>query len=114
MVKLDFHPCDYAGDFECLVDLHMLFSSVPEEKYDLWLKAYDTSCRETEHEIELNDAGYAFECYVWVTTTYTLRRSEPLFNAPAKSKEEAERMLTEVFGKIASDYPMIEAMMKED
>ena len=112
MTDLDFCACDYADDFEALVDVHEVFDFVPEGVLDLWFKAYDTSCRESEHEAAINDAGYDFECFVWLTKNGTFWRSEPLVNRLAASTAEAEAILTEAFRSVVSDDSLVEMINK--
>lgn len=108
MIKLDFSGCDYAEDFEAIIDANQVFEWMPQYGYTLWLKAYDTSCRETDREIELNDDGYAFDCYVYVLDD----EGKPVVNwyepRAAKTREEAENIMYKMAYDIAKDGKVVE------
>lgn len=111
MVKLYFSESDYARDFEALIDVHEIFDWIPEWEYDLWLKAYDTSCRENDKEISLNEQGYEFDCYAFFRT-FGEPNEETLYNEPARTLEEAEEVLIKMVDALASDKN-VEAKIKQ-
>jgi hypothetical protein len=88
-----FYDCDYGKDFETLIDVHEFVEWVPEGEYDLWLKAYDTSLCETEHEAKLYDDGYKFECMVQIVKMETGNTIYHMGYLPVKSKWSAENRL---------------------
>ena len=89
-----FDDCGYANDFECLVDVNEYLDCIPEETYDLWLKAYDTSCCDNAHEKNLYEQGYAFECHARIKRCYNGKQIEMNIEPQAaKTMEEAECIL---------------------
>ena len=107
----DFQSCGYAKDFEYLIDVHNYHDWFPEETCDLWLKAYDVSCCENSREVMLDDEGYAFDCYVWLSgyddgnniTTGIQPR-------PAKDKQEAEEMLIKMAESVMKNVSLLEKL----
>ena len=96
---LDFYECGYndPDDFECLFSLTdydgwgFIVGLTPDwNMYDFWFKAYATACCETEYEKELFDAGYNYDCYVWVRDGNAY--CEELAHFKAHDADEAERM----------------------
>ena len=114
MIDFDFDNTDYAEDFEAVADANEVFDWLPEYRYGLWLKAYDTSCRETDREIELDDDGYAFDCYVHVLDYEN--KGKPVVNwyepRAAKTREEAENVLAKMAEDIAKDKNIVEHLKK--
>lgn len=108
----NFESCDYAEDFECLVDVHNYHDWFPEGLCDVWLKAYDTSCCETAKERELHDAGYAFECYVWLSTPDNCKITTNMEHRPAMTREEAEDMLVKMAERAMNDKYVVETLKK--
>lgn len=110
MIKVIFSDCDYADDFEAIVDASEVFDTVPKYRFNLWLKAYDSSMRENEREQEVNDKGYAFDCYVYVLddegnpvdTSYAPRM--------AKTRQSAEDTLVKMAMDIAKDEAIAEKL----
>ena len=107
-----FDSCGYANDFEAFIDIHCIIPSIPEGAFDIWLKAYDTSCRETENERYLNDSGYAFECCAAIMDydgNTIIGNVEP---RPATDKDDAEKMLVNMAWSIMKDRNLVN-MMKD-
>lgn len=105
----DFYDCDYANDFECVLDVHNYHPDIPELKFDIWLKAYDTSCCETQGERELYGKGYLYECYVCVQSEdgYIIKGMTP---RAAKDREDAERTLINMANNLMSDKSLIKTL----
>ena len=98
-----FDSCDYANDFEALIDIHYIIPAIQEERFDLWLKAYDTSCCESEHEQELYDNNYLFECCCCVQeqdTGYIIKKAT---SRAARDEAEAEKILLEMAYEMIND-----------
>lgn len=112
MIKLDFESTDYAEDFEALVDANQVFDWMPEYGYVVWFKAYDTSCRESEYEIELNDNGYAYDCCVHVLDDMGAPVINWIKTRAVKSREEAEETLYKMAEDIAKDKDVVEHLRK--
>lgn len=105
--KLDFQSCNYADDFECLIDVHNIIPSIPEERFDLWLRAYDTSCCETKHEEELYDSGYNYECCCCVQEQdngYIVKGITP---RAARNEDNAKSTLIEMAKSMMDDENLI-------
>lgn len=111
MLDCYFSGCDYANDFEALVDAHEFFDWVPELECDIWFKAYDTSCHENEHEIELDKQGYKFDCYMFVSEFGMLGKYE-VYNKPAKTQEEAKKIMNDMAATLLNDKKAIELFNK--
>ena len=109
-IMYDFFNSDYADDFEALVDVHNFFDWVPEGKFDIWMKAYDTSCRETAREIELNDNGYKFDCYVWVCDLYGFQITTDIQPRAARTREEAEEILIKMADSLVKSRYVIDTL----
>lgn len=112
MIKLDFERTDYAEDFEALADANQVFDWMPEYGYVVWLKAYDTSCCETEREIELNDGGYGYDCYAYVINDVGLPVDMSYNPRAAKTREEAEETLYKMAEDISKDQEIVERLRK--
>lgn len=90
-MELVFSECNYGEDFESV-------EYVPEgwpvgEDAFIWFKAYDTSFCETERETELHDAGFEFDCLVWLEHRCMGPRDYLMESTGARNKQEAERLL---------------------
>lgn len=110
MIKPRFSSCDYANDFEAIIDAHEVFDWLPRYSYNLWLKGYDTSCRETEREVMLNDNGYEYDCYVYVLNAEdgTPFNFEMEFYKAAKTRQDAEKVLCEMADGMANDSDAVD------
>lgn len=107
----DFQSCDYAEDFECLIDIHNYHDWFPEETCDLWLKAYDVSCCENSREVILDDEGYAFDCYVWLSDCNNGNKiTAGIQPRPAKDEQEAEEMLIKMAESVIKNVSLLEKL----
>ena len=113
-----FYDCDYANDFEAFVDASEFFSWLPEEKFDFWFKAYDTSCRENDRDIALNDNGQMFDCYVWLVQhddNHDGNKTIPPFlkcNTSAADKDDAVEILIDYAETINCNWGIESELVK--
>ena len=114
-----FCDCDYAKDFEAFVDASEFFSWMPEGKFDFWFKAYDTSCRESDRDIVLNDNGQMFDCYVWLVQQcgddYDADKAIPPFlkyNTSATDEDDAVDILIDYAETIHCNWGIESELVK--
>lgn len=114
-MRIIFSSCDYANDFEALVDASELFDFITKYRYNIWLKAYDTSCRETEREDMLADEGYEFDCYLYVisgedgTHVIDWDKIEP---RSARDRQDAERVLKKMAEDITNNNEITKLLIE--
>lgn len=101
-MKLDFYESGYGEDFEAAADWpkgwpHDIEYPDGYMDYmdgDVWFKAYDTSLKENDEDVDLFRQGYLFNCNVRIRYYTTgLYCEDGLAKFPARDKEEAERLL---------------------
>lgn len=93
-----FDTCDYAEDFQADIDIADVFDCFSMFDFSLWLKAYDTSCKENAKETYLHEHGYRFDCYVWImdNESCTMVGDTELLNFPSKNKSYVVSMFKEL------------------
>lgn len=108
-INLDFEDSGYGEDFETLLYAAQVFDFLPEEDFDLWFKAYDTSMCENEEETALYKNGYTFQCYVYFSPVGKIGKWE-LLEYPAKTREDAEAWLQNMANTIGENAEVAETV----
>ena len=93
-----FEETQYAGDFEAVLDVPKWMARPDSPDSNLWLKAYDTSVGESDHEKTASGLGFKFECYAWFRVDN--KRQEQLLHFLARTEDDAIDMFWNYYNQL--------------
>ena len=95
-MNLVFEWCDYGDDFEAICNPPEDWMALdPDDELEMfiWFKAYDVGMFECDRDEQLASEDYCYDCLAWVEFGWMSKREYLLKNTPARTREEAERIL---------------------